>query len=135
MISRRCAATLLAAGTLAMTMAACGGGREEISESEACDEFSSIYQEMEDETMNLSDLTDVVAVEEIFTDYGEQTSELAEVSPDNLRPLFEEEAEFGRTVGGGGQPDPDLIADNAENEAAIREICGEFSGLGGGSVG
>ncbi|MGC5616051.1 hypothetical protein [Georgenia sp. Z1491] len=135
MISRRSAAALLAAGTLATTLAACGGGGEELSESEACDEFSTIYQDMENQTIELTDFTDMDAVSDIFAEYGERTRELSEQSPDNLRPLFEQEAEFGESVSGGDQPDADVIANNAENEAAIREICGEFSGLGGGSVG
>ncbi|MGC5626899.1 hypothetical protein ACPYO6_01455 [Georgenia sp. Z1344] len=136
MTVRRPAATMFTVGLLATCLAACGGGGEELSESEACDEFSTIYQEMEQRTLELTDLSDVGAVQEIFADYGEQSADLAERSPDNLRPLFEEEAAFGEAAGG-GTPDPDLIASNAENEAAIREICGEFSGYGtgGGSVG
>ncbi|MGC5626901.1 hypothetical protein ACPYO6_01465 [Georgenia sp. Z1344] len=111
--------TALAAGLLATTLAACGGD-DELTEAEACEEYTTTFEEFGERSAEEGGPD---AGTDLYEEYETEMLDLAERSPENLTPLFEEEAALMRAIVD-GTADVTMLESSQENTAAIEEICG-----------
>ena len=117
----RTLATLLGTGLLATVLAACGGG-DDLTESEACDQFNAII--LEAQSSAPSDSSDMSALPETMESMGQfagDLQDLADRSPENLAPLFQSQADLFEAA---GNQDMDALMNAEDNSAEIIEICG-----------